>query len=217
MRFHLVSNVYAQSLDVAVSNALYTTYVEVSDVQGTYVSRTTTSLSPFSDEIALPSTFEPFPTNQAIASAGPFEVSDRTVGFANASATSQLWFSPVVDLVETVDVEVVCDIWSGVEFSLLDLTTNSNLWSCSHSDYSGGPTNSTPWPFAGGGGIFSFSTSFSASDEYELTLMTISAAGGDSEYPYVQVTGLQAVPEPSTLVLVGCSLLAALVHRRRKG
>ncbi|HVM61650.1 MAG TPA: PEP-CTERM sorting domain-containing protein [Verrucomicrobiae bacterium] len=231
--FPVVGSLWAQSLDIAVSSAQYTTYVKVSS-GGTVdhpvpapPPRTTVSSSPFTDEIYLPMPpHYAFYAYWAIASAGLFEASDQTVGSANALAISQLWFSPVVDQTQTLGLHIGGMNFTAFEFSLLDVTAGSNVWNCFYSLYTGGfPSGTfpgitnvvvTPWPFPGNGGTISFGTSFLASDEYELTLATMSSAGGDAETPWVQLTGLEAVPEPSTWVLVGAGVSVVLSLARRR-
>jgi len=57
-------------------------------------------------------------------------------------------------------------------------------------------------------------TALNASDTYELILRTGSQAASDSETESIQLSGLEAVPEPSTLALIGlASVVLAMAHR----
>jgi hypothetical protein len=218
-----VGSICAQPLNIAVSSAQYATYVEAQGYDtNTHsllppISRMTILSSPVSDKIDVP--FEQsFPnfTNHAIASAGLFEVLDHTGwGVANAGATNQLWFSPLVDQTQEIGIQITNSTVgpnTAGSISLLDLTSNSELWNYS---WTLGPTtNNIPW--AGGakpygvGANFNVDTVFLASHQYELTMSTFSNAGDDSEDVDIQLTGLQVVPEPSS----ACFLLFALLGFR---
>lgn len=227
--FLSIGNLYAQPLYVAVSSAQYTTYVEGQGAPTTTyppVSRTTVSAFPISDEMAFPleEGFGAGGTNYAIANAGLFGVSDRTGwGFANASATSQLWFSPAADRIQTIGIQIYAVgagqplMFTGGQISLLDLTASFEVWNYNWSVDVGpnaGPGN-VPWdPSDQSMANFSLDTGFTASHQYELTMMVNSNAGDDTEIVQIQLTGLQAVPEPSSVGLI-LSLLPGLVAARR--
>lgn len=231
----VVHRVSAQPLYISVSDGQYLTYVEA---QGspvtTYpaISRTTTSSAPISDEIDQPLT-DMWPgviTNYAIANAGSFTVSDQTGwGFANAEAVSQIWFSPSISQNQTLNLQISAfghgaplSYTAGL-ISLLDLTSNFELWDYS---WNAGGSVSVPIQVPAGDNIpwdsqypgtanFSFDTDFLASDQYELTMTVCSNAGDDTEDAQIQLTGLQAVPEPSADILLAvCSALAAVCRRR---
>jgi hypothetical protein len=220
-----VGSIYAQSLIVAVSSGQFTTYVEaVGSPSITYpeISRTTTSASPISDEIDQPyPEYFPNATNHAIASAVLFVASVQTGwGSANASATSQLWFSPLSDQTQTIGIHISCgglSVSDGGSVGLLDLTSNTELWNYSW-DNLDVPAN-FPWdsgePFTTAN--FNVDTDFLASHQYELTMITASQAGSDDESAQIQLTGLEVVPEPSTtlfLAMCGASFIISRRHRR---
>jgi hypothetical protein len=220
LSFLFACHVCAQPLHVAVSNAQYTTYVEaqgdpITDYPQT--SRTTLSLTPISDELAFPIEFASV-TNHAIASAGLFEVSAQAGwGKANATATSQLWFSPVTDQTGSIGIQIDAPLRHGFnwgEISLLDITADSQLWDY-HWDQSQADSGNIPWdPAYGYFGMVNFTTStdFLASDEYELTLTVSANAGDDTANAQIEVT----VPEPSTTLLLGVFGAAlAILHRRK--
>lgn len=230
MAFLIPGSLSAQPLSVVISSAQYTTYVEAT-TQGfpdtTYppISRTTVSSSPISDEIDMP--FEMFSqvgTNYVIANAGLFEVSDRTGwGRGNASATSQLWFSPLVDQTQTIGIQIYAvgatqpQMFTAGQVSLFDLTADSELWNYSWSvriDPYAGPGN-VPWdPADNSRANFNLDTDFLASHQYELTMMTCSCAGDDTEIVQIQLTGLDAVPEPSVVSLILLALPGLPALRR---
>ncbi len=61
-------------------------------------------------------------------------------------------------------------------------------------------------------------TDFIAGDTYELSMYTgVASIEPETEEILIQLFGFEAVPEPSTLALVGLGSLAlAMVHRRRQ-
>lgn len=212
-------------LDVAVSQSQFATFTSVTtdpeltpgdpmSVTNITVSRTTTSLSPIADEIdqTIPAnSYSPGAgtVTSAIANAGDFAVSDSTGwGFANASATTRLWFSPVADQTTSIGVQIsVFNLnYTAGSATLLDLTANSVLWNYSWSGRSGGVPE--------GGIDYNPVTSFFASDQYELTLNTSSDAGDDIENAQILLTGLAATPEPSSISLLLAALLGIPVLRR---
>ena len=80
------------------------------------------------------------------------------------------------------------------------------------------------WNFPNTGGIgflgtplragISQDTAFWASDVYRLTLSTTTSANRDSQQIRLSVGGLVAVPEPSTVLLLGLGFAALWLHRR---
>jgi hypothetical protein len=232
----LIGNVHAQPLSVDISSSQYLTYVEVLQVTndssdiGNVVSRTTTSPVPISDEIDLPILVGQGKGSitHAIANAGLFGVSDQTGwGFANAEAVSQLWFSPLADHTQTLNVQINASSGFSPDFTagqirLSDLTANSEVWNYS---WNAGGSGMVPVPVPSGNNIpwetlspttanFDLDTDFLASDEYELTMIVCSNAGDDSESAQIQVTGVEAVPEPSSVCLVLPALLGLTAARR---
>jgi hypothetical protein len=232
MSLIFIGSISGQPLYVTVSSAQYMTYVEAKGSPNTTypeIVRTLTSSSPISDEIDQPLLVFGAPsTNYAIANAGLFEVSDQTGwGKANAEAISQIWFSPLGDQTQTLNIQISADgspsiVWTAGQISLLDLTANSVLWSYS---WNAGGSGSVPVGVPLGNNIpwdsldpsyanFSLDTDFFASDQYELTMKVCSNAGDDSEFAQVQLTGLQVVPEPSiVLLLVLCGTTLAIFRR----
>jgi hypothetical protein len=224
-----VGSIYAQSLIVAVSRAQFATYVEAQgDPVAIYppLSKTTTSVSPVKEEIDRPETeYFPHATDHAIASAGLLGVSVQTGwGVANASATSQLWFSPLVDQTQIVGININFEAGSPYtdgSISLLDLTSNSELWNYNWNFINYAPADFSWDPSVGIGlANINVDTDFLALHQYELTMMTASNAGDDSESVQIQLTGLvavSAVPEPSTtLFLAMCGASLMIFRRLRK-
>jgi hypothetical protein len=224
--FFFVGSIHAQPLSVQVSGAQFTTYVEAHGVVAAQppvysdVSRTTILASPISDEIAQPyQEYFPTATNYAIAQAGLLVVyAQAGWGGANAEATSQLWFSPLSDQTQTIGIQLSR---GGLSFdgtgsiSLLDLTSNTELWNYSWDYY--GPVNFVWDPDSGFSASLNVDTDFLASDQYELTMIAESQAGDDDGSAQIQLTGLNAVPEPSTtLFLAGCGISLMIFRRQRR-
>ena len=239
MSLLFIGRISAQPLYVTVSSAQYMAYVEVFQAttsennSGNVVSRTTTTSSPISDEIDLPIIVGPGAggVTHAISNTGLFGMSDQTGwGFANAEAVSQVWFSPLVDQTQTLNIQISAQgatqpqKFTAGQVSLLDLTANSELWNYS---WNQGGSVSVPVEVPSGNKIpwdsldssyanFSLDTDFMASDQYELTMIVCSNAGDDSEFAQVQLTGLQVVPEPSiVLLLTLCGTTLAILRRRK--
>ena len=237
MSLLFAGSIDAQPLYVTVSSAQYMTYVEGfqetnNDGTGYAVSRTTTSPVPISDEldttVMLP--FGQTGTNHAIANAGLFGVSDQTGwGFANAEAVSQIWFSPMADQTQTLNIYISAEgrgepyAFTSGQISLLDLTANHEVWNYSWDE--GGsafvpvqvpPGDNIPWEPFSGTVNFTVDTDFLASHQFELTMIVCSNAGDDSETAQIQLTGLQAVPEPSPAFLLTLCGAALAIRRRGK-
>jgi hypothetical protein len=213
-----IGRAFGQPLNISASSAQYTTYVEGQGFPtNTFppTSRTTVSLSPFRDELDFPIIMPPplNGTNHSIANAALFEVSVQTgFGDANASATSQLWFSPLVDQTQAIGIQITTlneTVFTAGSLSLLDLTSNSELWNY-HWDMGlqangNVPWNSGAWP--PNTANFNVDTDFLASHQYELTMMATSQAANDTEFVDIQLSGLQVVPEPSSFRLLLFALL----------
>jgi hypothetical protein len=218
----------AQPLGIFASNAQYTVYVEARSYPDytNDVTRTTVLASPISDELEFPFDPDNYPgvTNYAIASAGLFTVSDHTGhGFANASATSQLWFSPFADQTQTIGISIYAfganggHMFSMGNVTLFDLSSDTEVWNYGW-DYINPAADNIPWDDQGITADLALDTSFFASHQYELSLMTYSNAADDTEDVSIQLTGLQVVPEPSGIRLFLMSLLGLpMVRRKGKG
>jgi hypothetical protein len=162
--------------------------------------------------------------NHAIADAGLFDVSVQTGwGFANAAATSQLWFSPLQDQTLALNIEISAfghggpRYYTGGQISLLDLTSNVELW-----DYNWSWTNNLngniPWDPVPHNGTANFATvesDFSAAHQYQLTMLVYSNAGDDTEQAHIQLTGLEVVPEPSSAKVLLAALFVCSIARLR--
>ena len=133
-----------------------------------------------------------------------------------AYATSELTFTPVSSGTALIDVGFLLGgmfLYSETTARLVDLTTSTDVWNVGWG-YRSDPTimqtlAATPTSFA---------TSFDSSHSYQLMLYARTDASDDTQSVTARVTGLQAVPEPSTMLLVGLgSSLAALAkHRSRR-
>lgn len=216
----------AQPLYITVSSAQYTTYVEAGGPSISPISRTTISPSPFSDEIdiMLGDPSDPSSLNShAVASAGLFAVSEQTWRTAAvAEAVSQLWFSPVADQIQTLNIQIDQGVpYDEGQISLVDLTANFELWNYGWNVY--GPSdvpvlvplgNNVPWNTSIGAANFNVVTEFLASHQYELTMIAASDATDDSERVDIQLNGLQVVPEPSIAVLLALCGATLAIWRR---
>jgi hypothetical protein len=224
--FFFVGSIHAQPLNVAVSSGQFTTYVEAQGVDAQTgaltppISRTTTSSSPVSDEIDLPyPEYFPDATNHAIANAGLLVVyAQAGWGGADASATSRLLLSTLSDQTQTIGIQLSR---GGLSFdgvgsvSLLDLTSNTELWNYSWDYY--GPVNFLWDPGSGGSSAnFNVDTDFLASDQYELTMIAESQAGDDAGIAQIQLTGLEVVPEPSTTLFLAMCGASLMIFRRQQ-
>jgi hypothetical protein len=210
----------AAPLNVYVSNAQYTTYVDdTSEVDSTEITRTTVSATPpLTDEIYMPTIYDGV-TNHVIATADLLSVSDQTyLGRGNASATSQLWFTPAANQTQTIGFNFYAlganggHPYTSGHATLLDLTASSTVWSYG---WELGPTSdNVPWDIYGNTANFTVNTSFDSSHQYELDMTTFSNSADDAEIVSIQLTGL-AVPEPSSTGLF-LMALAGFPFLRRK-
>ena len=187
--FLVASGAFAQPpLYVAISQSQFTTFTSVSiaggpisipPTPGITVSRTNTSTSPISDEIdqTIPiyQTGAAGGVTHAIANTSYFGVSDETGwGFATASASSQIWFSPVADETTSIGVQILAEseteyYYTAGSITLVDLTANTQLWNYTWNGIVGGLDN-IPWDNSSGveSANLNLETSFLASDQYEL-------------------------------------------------
>jgi hypothetical protein len=185
--------------------------------------RTTTDTAPVSDALMGPGYYYAF--DGATSSAEMFEVSTWTLDDRNlpvdgnlsafhAYATTTLTFKPIISQTALIDVSFLLGgeskTWSESDVSLVDVTTATTIWTLGWGwrDYLTALTvTDAPTTMA---------TEFDASHVYRLTLFGHTGSRDDSQTLTAKVAGLQAVPEPSTLLLVGIGAGAAAVNRRRR-
>jgi hypothetical protein len=198
---------HAQPLNILASNALCTTYVEAIGYPSTVyppTSRTKKSTVPVSDEMdCIVSNYLSeggIFTNQELASATYFGVSVSTAWVGIASATNQIWFSPAMDQVQTLEIQISTGVWASGSASLFDLTANSVVWNYFW-DF-GDPypsTNNIPWNIDSGNADFNVITPFLASHQYQLTMATSCNSAQDSTIAQIQLVGLNIVPSITPL------------------
>src|SRR5262249_11391055 len=104
--------------------------------------------------------------------------------------------------------------YTGARASLLDLTTGETVWNWGW-DFL---TSDSPPPWLdrnlGETTVLDVPTALSASDRYRLTMFAESGANDDSQVISVELSGLDAAPEPSNLLLFGAGALAVALRRR---
>lgn len=230
---------YSDPLPINILDAQYTTvvdYAEQTSIGGvaTNFSRTMVSPVQIGDSLYNPVTGQ----LSAQADAGQFGISAYTAAcgsnllgydpFAQnsvANATSELWFSPLTSQTTTINIQI--SAWNQWQFtsgtlSLLDVTSGNELWNYWWGDFTSQNPGTVPWVITSGGdpnatATLQLDTSFNASDTYILTMNTVTASNpGDSEQILVQLSGLEPVPEPSTVAFLGLGLLALARVRRRR-
>jgi hypothetical protein len=223
-----ISELSAQSLGIAIYDAQYTTYVYAGGHDLTPISRTTVAPYPISDQVDLLS--DPYVppagvNSHAIANAGLFSVSEQTYHTtADAEAVSQIWFSPLADQTQTLNIQIGAGLpFDEGQIILLDLTSNSELWD--YSWYAYGPVdvpvvvlagNNIPWDNYLGSANFNVVTDFFSSHQYELTMAAASDARDDGESVNIRLSGLEVVPEPSSAILLALCGFAVAFCRRSK-
>jgi hypothetical protein len=170
-------------------------------------SRTTSSLTPISDALQVGgedwarATVDMFSIS-AWSSALPDLSSLEFTGSSTASAEAALQFSPLQDGRATIGI----DLTGGGNFlsegfvSLYDITTDQLLW-----NYWWGCCfdGNIPWTSYGSLSTLALEQDFLSSHQYTLTMYTRTSANKDSSFMTMQVSGLQKVPEPSSLFLFG--------------
>jgi hypothetical protein len=137
---------------------------------------------------------------------------------AGASATSDIWFSPLSNQTTTINIQFASwyDFSVSCSVSLLDVTSGNQMWNYRWNS-SGGTiqwvsTGGTPNRIA----TLTLNTDFDPSHIYELTMYTEADSNvPDVEQISIQLSGLEPVPEPSTFALVSLGAVAWLTLHRR--
>jgi hypothetical protein len=237
--FFLLFGLVAQAqLPVNILNSQFTTYVNVpgeanadTETPNFYTTpRTMMSAFPVSDGItnyvsnsdgSIRNNFgQPWQSGNATASADVFDVNAAAMATAPspydvyAEASSQIWFSPLASQNQMLSIQIVnLDLETDGQISLMDLTSNTELWLYNY----GEPYNGGNLQFTSSDLNVNVETYFSSSDVYELSIEAdcndnFAGAGYNDS---IQFTGLDVVPEPDVLSLVGLGSLASLVTLRR--
>jgi hypothetical protein len=151
-------------------------------------------------------------------------------GQAYAYAISDVTFSPLFDDVANITLELSGSLltWSEGFASLRDVTLDRGLWCY---EWAWGGT----LPLGGGGrpepyltydtsgglpwwlGPFSTpDTALTYGHEYQLVMYTQTVANGDREQAAFNALGIEIIPEPSAIALIGLGTTALLLARRRR-
>jgi len=145
--------------------------------------------------------------------------------YADAQAMTTLVFSVMTNTSGLITLDALghgVTMYSDGRASLRDLTTGTAVWSygwncCQLSGFRFGiddPKNQNH-------GIVNVGTSFDASHVYQLDLMVKTYAHFDAQDMRIQVSGLEAsgveaTPEPSSLLLMSTAIAGFAVRRRRR-
>jgi hypothetical protein len=234
---------YPQPINILATQYTTTVWDEagVPNPNGTFSRTQVSSAVPISDSL-----YDPVAGNSvANANAGLFGVSGFTYAFpasfpetgstsishSSSFAESDLWFSPLTSQTTTISIQIsaLASSFEGGGVSLLDVTSGNELWSYGFgsfmnvvgapSDINYGTTLSFGSDLSTGTDTLMLDTDLSASDTYELSMLTGSNANNDLENESIQLLsglelGLEPVPEPSTFALIGLGSLALAMARR---
>lgn len=224
----------ASPLGIDVVSAQYTTdlYVfynswDIPSTQTT-VTQTITGPSPVSSAIDISdvmyarATAATFSTSAATSAFGDRVGLLNGYGSSRASATSVVQFSPVEDATGAVSINFLGNsyfYWTDGLVNLFDVTAGQMMWDFYWNEGTVGnvPWNSTGCALCDAGDVTLIEEQpFFASHLYRLTIYTDSAGNTDDESAAIRLSGLQAVPEPSSLLLFApASLVLGAVKRRR--
>jgi hypothetical protein len=231
----------AAGMPVEILDTQYTTQVEItrwlshSSGGTTNFARTQNSQNALSDSIDNPWTgLLAAEANADLFSIHAFTPStlghDPYIAVSHASATSEIWFSPIESQTSILTMLFSADghWWDCTDgtLSLLDLTTGHEVW---NHQWSGWPDISDNVAGVPVRDLMSNSVvtsmelqaNFVASDAYKLTMYTRTSAADSPRSPTVtlQLLGLEAihvVPEPATLSLVSLGALGLVLMRCRR-
>ena len=222
---------YPAPLPINILNTRYTTTVfnqEWIPPQGSntnILTRTQVLTVPISDSINNPVTGQL--SSQANADLFVIYVNtpsqaglDPNFAHSQASATSEIWFSPLTSQTTTLNIQFAGgDHWlfgADGSISMLDVTSGNEVWNYGlPNPGSGSVPDWAPWSYTGGlttagSGTLELDTDFNVDDIYELTISTDAFAQNDPNSPWIslQLSGFEPVPEPSTFGLLGLGLFA---------
>lgn len=220
----LVTCVAAPAASVRLNDAHYTTSVSRGGwgINGLDLeSRTTDATSPIADSLISEAAWL-----NSRAEAGPLRISSFAASdyplhdTATASAKSELSFSPEVDSLVPIAIDVKG--WGHWYFSLghatlHDVSAGTTLWNFDWDGQSG----TLPWHDHGndeprGTASLVVDTQLFAAHEYKLTLFSwVSSQEPSSPHIVMEVTGLEVVPEPGVFALTAMAAIGVVAARRR--
>ena len=141
---------------------------------------------------------------------------------STATARSDIFFSPLSSGTTSIGLDFFgANEWYSSDgyASLLDVTENQTLWNYGWSLMGQGTvpwTNNYDGDASQSHAAVSVDVDFDATHTYELVMNTDTDSNGDTQIVQIQLSGIEAVPEPSTIALIGLGAASWLVLRRRR-
>jgi hypothetical protein len=204
---------HADPFSIQVLSATCSTTITLNRNQGG--TPTTTTGCPVSQSLDFgdPATLDP--SAHAVSSANYFGTSvdsHSNRARVDESAESLLTFSPVTDGTALLGIDFFSLFFSTVSISLFDVTGQQQLWQQQWlGGFGSGDLGQLP-PI----GTVVVATAFSAAHDYALHLLTTGSSANDATEASLRVSGLVAVPEPSSLLLLSAGLAGIGVFSRAR-